>query len=295
MNHHDHLHDLEHHDTSQVDTKKIGIFVVLLIALFFVELVGGYIFNSVALMSDALHVAADSFAIILAFATLQLKKRKANGRQTYGYYRSEVIATLINCVVLFLSSIYILYSGIHRLINPAEMEGLKVLVIASIGLAVNLVGLKLIHNHDSMVVKSAYLEALADAASSLGVILGALLIYYFNIVWLDPLIAMAISFFILYRVYYLFKKTTRILLESVPEHIEFDEVRAAILSVKGVVSLHQLHIWDITDKETSLSVHLIVEAATLPELQSLRTDLEAMLENQFNISHTTIQTEIVHC
>lgn len=293
----EHIHNLEHYQKEDKNrTKKLGLFIILLLILFVVELLGGYYYNSVALMSDALHVASDSFALIVAYVTLKIQQRVSK-TNTFGYQRLEVLATMLNCFILLAASAYITYEAIEKLYNPQPMQSAAVLVVASIGLIINLIGLKLIHSHShqSMVVKSAYLEALADTATSVGVIIGALMIYFFDILWIDSLIALAIATFIIYRVIELFKTSVAIIMQQTPPHINIDKLEKDFLSIAGVKSIHQLHIWDITQGQTSLSVHLVVENIdSLTQHSKILTDTEKMLQNSYQITHSTIQIELTN-
>lgn len=293
--HFEHLHNLEHYPKEDKDrTRKLGIFIVLLLILFFIELLGGYYYKSVALMSDALHVASDSFAIIVAYVTLKMQQKMCK-TNTYGYQRLEVLATILNCFVLFAAASYITYEAISKILNPTQMEGVKVLIIAVIGLIVNLIGLKLIHSHshESMVVKSAYLEALADTATSVGVIVAAIIIYFFNILWVDGAIALLIAAFIFYRIIQLFRTSIAILMESTPSRIDIKKVEESFLSIKGVKSIHQLHIWDISEGDASLSVHVAVEKIdNIEEYGNLLNKIENMLSHDYGITHTTVQLEV---
>lgn len=293
QNHFEHIHNLEHYPREdKVRTRKLGIFIVLLLALFLVELFGGYYFKSVALMSDAIHVASDSFAIVVAYVTLKMQQKMCKSN-TYGYQRLEVLATILNCLVLFAAASYIMYEAVSKILNPTDVEGIKVLIIAVLGLIINLVGLKLIHSHShgSMVVKSAYLEALADTATSVGVIFSALLIYYFDILWIDGAIALLIAAFIFYRVAQLFRASIAILMQSTPSRIDIDKLERDFLSIKGVTSIHQLHIWDITPGDTSLSVHIVVDD-NISDYNLLLQETETMLSQKYAITHTTIQVEL---
>lgn len=293
----EHIHNLEHYQKEDKNrTKKLGLFIILLLILFVVELLGGYYYNSVALMSDALHVASDSFALIVAYITLKIQQRISK-TNTFGYQRLEVLATMLNCCILLAASAYITYEAIEKLYNPQQMQSVAVLIVATIGLVINLIGLKLIHSHshESMVVKSAYLEALADTATSVGVIVGALMIYFFDILWIDSLIALAIATFIIYRVVQLFKTSIAIIMQKTPPHIDIEKLEKDLLNIPGVKSIHQLHIWDITQGQTSLSVHLVVENIdSLTQHSQILTDTEKMLQNLYKITHSTIQIELTN-
>lgn len=288
------MHNHSHSHSSQ--TNNLYIFLFLLLILIVTEISIGIIYNSVALISDGVHVTADAIAIVSTIFALKIKNLSQNETKTYGYVRVEVLATLFNCLLLIGASFFIFYEAIHKIIYPEVVSGFFVSLIACVALAINLIGLKIMHSHEesksSTVMKTAYLETLADAFSSIGILISGLLIYFTSIYWIDSIFAIFIGFFILLRTYKILAKTINILLESVPSHISLKEVEKELLQLSDVHSLHRLHIWEITEGHTAMSVHLEVNKE-IENLEEFRQNVEKLLEQKFQINLTTIQTELI--
>lgn len=284
---HNHSHSSNHNN--------LYVFLSLLFVLITTEITVGIIYNSVALISDAVHVCADAIAIISTIFALKIKKLDKDETKTYGYVRVEVLATLFNCLLLICASFFIFYEAIHKIMYPDIVNGFYVGLIALIALIINLCGLKLMscheESHNSSVIKTAYLETLSDALSSIAILISGLIIYLTHIYWIDSFFAILIGIFILVRSYKILAKTINILLESVPEHISLKEVENELLLIENVKSLHRLHIWEITEGHTALSVHLEVDKE-INDLEIFRINIEKLLEEKFNINLTTIQTEL---
>lgn len=261
------------------------------------EIVGGLITGSLALLSDAAHMFTDAAALAISLAAIRIGRRPADKARTFGYYRFEILAAAFNAVVLFLVAIYILYEAYQRLRNPeAPIASGGMLLVASIGLVVNIIAIRLLKSGsaDSLNVKSAYLEVWSDLLGSVAVIAAALIIQFTGWQPIDPILAVLIGLWILPRTWTLLKQSLNILLEGVPEGIGLAKIDAALLSVAGVSSVHDLHVWAITSGKVSLTAHLVVDA-TLRKEQEVLADVSALLKNNFDIRHSTIQIEIGRC
>lgn len=260
------------------------------------EVVGGVVTGSLALISDAAHMLTDAAALAIALAAIRIGRRPADIRRTFGYQRLEILAAAFNAVLLFFVAIYILYEAYRRLESPAEIQSLGMLIVASIGLAVNLISMRMLRQgkDDSLNVKGAYLEVWSDLLGSIGVVLGALAIGLTGWRWIDSVIAVAISLWVLPRTWTLLKDSINILLEGVPRGIDLAEISTAIRSVSGVHAVHELHVWGIASGSTSLSVHVVVGDS--PEADgSVVPAIRAMLVERFGIRHSTIQSEREPC
>lgn len=255
------------------------------------EVVGGIVTGSLALISDAAHMLTDVTALIIALIAIRISKRPADARRTFGYYRFEILAAAFNAGLLFLVALYILVEAYQRFKQPPEIYSLGMLIIASIGLVVNLVSMYLLapDKDRSLNLKSAYLEVWSDMLGSLGVIVAALLIRFMGWSWVDSAIAVLIGLWVLPRTWVLLKETVNILLEGVPVGVDLEKVKAKMAKVEGVLDVHDLHIWAITSDKISLTAHLVVA----PEIEEepIRMNVQKILLSQFNISHTTLQTE----
>ena len=260
------------------------------------EVVGGILTNSLALISDAAHMFTDTAALAIALAAVRLGKRAADSRRTFGYYRFEILAAAVNALLLFGVAVYIVVEAYARLRNPPLIASVWMLIVAAIGLCVNLISMRLLSSgrDDSLNVKGAYLEVWSDMLGSLGVIVGALLIMWTQWVWLDSVIAVAIGLWVLPRAWMLLKQALNVLLEGVPEGIGLAGVRDAIMSVDGVAGVHDLHVWSIASGKVSLTAHVVCELPDAALVQTMQR-IRYVLAEQFDIHHSTVQLERHPC
>lgn len=272
-------------------TKALALTGTFLVA----EVIGGILTGSLALLSDAAHMMTDTAGLAIALAAVRIGARPADNRRTFGYKRFEILAAAFNALLLFGVAAYILYEGIKRFVEPSEIQSLPMLVIAALGLVVNLIAMRILDagRTSSLNVKGAYLEVWSDMLGSVGVIAAALVIWLTGWTWVDPLVAIAIGFWVLPRTWVLFKETTNILLEGVPDGIDLDKLSARLASVPGVASIHDLHVWALTSGMPSLSAHLVLKDGFDPET-TREAATEAMHEG-FDIDHTTFQIEFTDC
>lgn len=260
-----------------------------------VEVAAGVLTGSLALISDAAHMMTDTAGLAIALAAIKIGERPADKRRTFGYRRFEILAAAVNAILLFAVAGYILYEAWRRLVEPAEIHSLPMLAVAFVGLLVNIASMRILAagKESSLNVKGAYLEVWSDMLGSAGVMAAAIIIMLTGWVWVDPLVAVAIGLWVLPRTWLLFSETINVLLEGVPEGIDIDAVDAALRSTPGVVSIHDLHVWALSSNLPSLSVHMIVEAASDPDV--VRTAASQRLAHKFHIEHVTIQTERADC
>ena len=267
-------------------------FVFALTAAFMVvEFIGGWLTNSLALMADAGHMFTDVFALGLALFAVWLSARPATPERSFGYYRAEILAALLNALLLFGISAYILYEAWQRFKDPPQVQSLPMLVVAVAGLIVNLISMRLLGGHagESLNVKAAFLEVVSDLLGSIGVMLAALIMYFTGWSYADPLFSALIGLFIIPRTWRMLREAVDILLEATPPDINLDELRATMEAVPGVVSAHDLHVWTITSGYLSLSAHLVVTPGC--NINDALVQLNKMLADRYSINHTTLQTE----
>jgi len=256
------------------------------------EALGGWLSNSLALLSDAGHMLIDVLAISLTWFAFRLSSRPATPEKSYGYYRAEILAALFNGMVLMLVSLYIFHQAYQRLSSPLQIKPLSMLLVATIGLAANVSGIWLLSgSHLSLNVKSAYLHMLGDTISSLGVIGAGLIILLTGWAMVDPLISIGIGVIILVSAYRLVREAVDILMESTPKGIELLEVHRAISAVEGVKEVHDLHIWTITSGIPSLSAHLTLQESHSKNPEEVLISAQSLLKERFGIEHTTFQLE----
>lgn len=261
---------------------------------FIVEVVGGLLTNSLALLADAAHMLTDVGGLGLALFAIWITQRPANAAKTYGYYRVEILAALANALVLFGVSFYILYEAYRRFQEPPEVNSLPMMIVAAVGLAVNLVGIYNLRrgSKESLNIQGAFLEVVSDMLGSIGVIIAGLIMYFTGWYYADPIFSVLIGLFILPRTWGLMMQAVNVLLEGTPAHINLKAVEEAMKSVMGVAAVHDLHVWTITSGMDAMSAHVVLaEGIAASERQNILEQLNAQLKTQFNLSHTTIQIE----
>ncbi len=285
-------HGHAHATVRDGNERRLVLALALTAAFLVVEVVAGLLSNSLALISDAAHMFTDSAGLAVALVAIQIAKRPADRKRTFGYFRFEILAATFNAVLLFLVAMYILVEAFRRFVDPAEVQSIPMLMVACVGLAINFVALKLLAQgkDESLNVKGAYLEVWSDLISSAGVIAAATIIYISGWNWIDPLVAVAIGLWVVPRTWALLKESVNILLQGVPDELKLDEIEAALLADRKVESVHGLHVWALTSGKNVLSAH-IVTGADAAAFVELRKRIEAMLHDRFEITHTTIQIE----
>lgn len=268
-------------------------------AFFFVQATAGFVANSLALLSDAAHMLTDVIGLGMALAAIQLASRFARRDQndsqrsshTFGLYRLEILAAFVNALLLFGVAIWVLIEAARRIFDQPEVLGVPMLIVAVIGLGVNLVAFLLLRegSKESVNVEGAYLEVLADAVGSLGVIVAAVLLQVFGWAWVDPVIGAAIGLWILPRTYRLGRKAVRILLQAAPEHVDLDALCADLEGIDGLVDVHDLHVWTLTSEMDAASVHLMTVDGT--DTHRVLDRARTLLADAHGITHATFQVE----
>jgi len=265
--------------------------------IFLVELAGGLLTSSLALLSDAAHVFLDVFALALSYVAIRLASLPPNDRHTYGYHRLRVLAALANGATLLLIAFEIFREAIRRFSDPGPILAGPMLVVAVIGLVINLVVAFVLrgHDHEDLNVRSAFLHVLGDALASVGVIVAGVVIILTGWTVVDPLISMVIGLIILVGSGNVLRKAVHILVEGVPRGLTATQVAEAMDDVPGVSEVHDLHVWTVSPGYVALSVHVVLDDQSLSEAQSIMEDLKSALSDQFGIEHTTIQVECQSC
>ena len=265
-----------------------GLVVVFMV----VEIVAGFVTGSLALLSDAGHMATDAVGLGMALAAITAaNKADADGYRTYGLYRLEILAALANAVLLFAVAGYVLYEAVSRLQDPPEVLSGPMLLVAVLGLVVNLIGWWLLRKgaSESLNVEGAFLEVIADLIGSIGVIAAALVLRYTGWVYADPLFGAAIGLFILPRAWRLGRRALRVLVQAAPEGLDLDGLRRRLASIPGVTEIHDLHVWTLTSEMDVATVHLVAGDSTDPH--PILDEARALLKDDYDISHATLQVE----
>ena len=259
------------------------------------EVAGGVIFNSLALLSDAAHMFTDVAALGIALAAIRIGRRPVDAKRSFGYERFEILAAAFNTLLLFAVAAYIIVEGIDRFRQPVEIASGGMLVVATVGLIVNLVSMRLLAagKDSSLNVKGAYLEVWSDLLGSLGVIVAAVAIMFTGWRWLDPVVAIAIGLWVLPRAWILLRDTANVLLQGTPRDIALDDVRRLIESEPNVERVHDLHVWSVTSGRDVLTAHVVIRPGAEP--QTLLSTLTPALKARFGFFHTTLQLETKAC
>jgi len=290
----------EHPETNHhTDNGSRGLKIALIIVIVFMaaEIAGGLLSHSLSLLGDAGHMLVDALALGLSLVALNLAKRPATSTRTYGFHRSEILAALANGVTLVLVAVVIFYEAWQRFRNPPVVQTTIMLVVAVAGLIANLIAMRLLHRarHNNLNTRAAFFHVFGDTLSSVGVIAGGIIIAVTGWKIVDPIIAILIGFIILWGAVSLVRESVDILLETVPKHIPLDDVTETIKGVRGVVELHDIHIWTITSGIYALSTHILIQDQMLSRTREITAEINRELEKKFNITHTTFQLENEKC
>ncbi|MBA8760094.1 cation diffusion facilitator family transporter [Staphylococcus schleiferi subsp. coagulans] len=289
------FHHVEHRKKQM--HSKMTLWLSLIITLFFtvVEFAGGIISNSLALLSDSFHMLSDVFALALSMLAVYFASRKPTARYTFGYLRFEILAAFLNGLALAVISVWIFYEAIVRIIFPKPVESGLMLVIATIGLIVNIVLtvilVRSLKSENNINIQSALWHFMGDLLNSIGVIIAVVLIYFTGIQLIDPILSMIIALVILRGGYKIMRNAWLILMESVPEHLDTDEIMETMKSVDQVLDVHEFHLWSITTEHYSLSAHVVLDSRSSEDAYQTINELETLLKEKYGLAHTTLQIE----
>ncbi|MCG5251907.1 cation diffusion facilitator family transporter [Brevibacillus agri] len=286
-------HHLDHVKEQQKSKKTLWITLILTLFFTIVEIVGGLLSNSLALLSDSAHMISDVIALGLSMTAIYMATRKPTKKYTFGFLRFEIIASFLNGLALAVIAIGIAIEGINRMIHPQDVDLQLMLTIASIGLIVNIVLTIVLSRstkeEDNLNVKSALWHFIGDLLSSVGVIASAILIYFTGYYLFDPLISMVIGGIIFMGGFKIIRESLAVLMESVPEQFDLDQIRADLASVEGVYDVHELHLWAVSTEHYSLTAHVFVREDIQPYCVIL--GINHLLKTKYGIKHSTIQIE----
>jgi len=278
-------------------TDRNRLLIVLAVTALYcaAEFIGGYYANSLALISDAVHMLTDIAALCLALLTLWISTRPASGAKTYGYLRAEILGALANGLFLWLLVIFIWFEAAERLRDPRPVEGLTVIAIATVGLGVNGFSAWMTHaagteaGRSGMAVRAVFVHVLSDLIGTFGVMLAGALVYFFGWRQADALISLLIGALVVYSSWGLVREGVDVLMESVPAHINLEELRLDLLAVRDTEEVHDLHVWCLASRQFALSAHAVVTREA--DQDRVLSEMSAMLERKFNIRHMTVQLE----
>ncbi|APY90626.1 cation transporter [Streptomyces alfalfae] len=274
---------------------RLRVALAITITVMLAQVVGGLMADSLALVADATHMATDALGLGMALLAIHFANRPATGNRTFGYARAEILAALANCLLLLTVGGYVLYEAVERFITPAQTQGTLTIWFGAFGLVANMVSLTLLMRgqKESLNVRGAFLEVVADTLGSVAVIVSAVVIMLTGWQAADPIASLVIGFMIVPRTVKLLQETLNVLLESAPQGVDMAEVRSHILALPGVEEVHDLHAWTITSGMPVLSAHVVVSSGTLDSLghEKMLHELRDCLGDHFDVEHCTFQLE----
>ncbi len=276
------------------NTKKQGINIAfwLTFFLFFAEVVGGFLTNSLAIISDAWHLLSDLLALAVSWFALHQAAKPANTRLTYGYHRLGIFAALINNVTLIGISFFIIYSAIHRFFYPIEVKSIGMIFLAALGFIItSIIVFFLKREGQNLNIKSATFHFIGDAYSYVGVVIGGILLYYTNWFWIDPLLSILFASIIFRGAFMMLKETIKILMEAVPEGYDVGEIKTSLEKIPGIHSAHDIHVWGISAEEVMLTAHVVIDDIPVSKGYDILQEAKKMLHVNYDIWHSNFQLE----
>jgi cobalt-zinc-cadmium efflux system protein len=296
--HHNH-HEHSHFHTAGENTEKNLLFSALLnLAVTIAEIIGGLISNSLALISDALHNLGDTSALFIAYLANRISKKQGTSKKTFGFKRIEILAALFNAIVLVVIIIYLFIEAWHRLRNPMPIKGLVMLIVAVIGLLANLFSVLLLRKHavQSINIRAAYLHLIGDTISSVIVIFTAVLIWFFNIFWIDPLVTFLLGIYLLWETYRILKVALDILMQATPPGLDLNLVKQSLETIPEIDNIHHVHAWNLSDQDIHFECHVDLKSnIRISETEIIQDAINEILKEKFRITHVTIQYEYNCC
>lgn len=296
--HHHHKGHHHGHAGSTIAPSKIVVSMVLNLVITVVQVVGGGVSGSLALLSDALHNFSDVFALGISYVALKMSALSSSEARTFGYKRAEILAATINGVILIGASLVLFQTAIVRLLNPVAVNSTLMIVIALVGLVANAYSAWLLHRdaHHNMNIRSAYLHLFTDALTSLSVVLGGVMIYFWQLYWIDPLLTLLIGLYVLHQGYDILRDAIGILMQAVPVHIDIRKVQRSLESIAQIQSIHHVHIWQLSEGDIHFQAHVnLAVDVMVGQTVALRQQIEHLLEHDYGINNVILQFEVDAC
>jgi cobalt-zinc-cadmium efflux system protein len=282
------------HDTNQVSLPRLIFTIILNLIITAAQIVGGIISGSLALISDAIHNLSDSVSVILAWFAQVLSRKPTTLKSTFGYKRVEILAAFINSIALIAISVYLIFQAVDRLLHPQTVDAKWMFWLGLLGLIANGISVLLLERekNKNINIKAAYLHLMGDALTSLAVIVGAVLIWYFNVIWVDAVLTILIGFYLLVYTFKLLKESVTILMQMTPAEIDIAEIQIRLQQIEGLKNIHHIHVWNLTDKLLHFECHLNLERDLPVSGTTVICDkVNKILHDEFDIEHVTIQFE----
>lgn len=289
---HSHLRDVAEHTTS-----RLSLSLFLTLAFVVLEAGAGYFANSLALLTDSAHNLTDVIALGLSWFAVRLTSQPANAHKTYGYHRAGILVALLNSTTLVIISLGIFYEAYVRFIAPPEVKSNILIGVGLVAVVVNLVTALLVHrgSESDLNLRSAFVHLMGDVISTVGAVIAGVIIYFTHANWLDPFVSVLIGFLILYNAWGILRETVDILLESTPRDVDMKRMVNDISKVDGVLGVHDLHVWSLTQNLRTMSAHILTEDISVSAGAEIQTRINELVYRRYNIAHATLQLECVDC
>ncbi len=284
-------------DAARETTTRLSWSLALTLAFVFFEVAAGYFANSLALMTDAAHNLTDVIALGLSWFAIRLTTQPANAQKTYGYHRAGILVALLNSTTLILISLGIFYEAYQRFKAPPEVQSSILIVVGLIAVVVNLVTALLVHrgSESDLNLRSAFVHLMGDVLSTIGAVVAGVIIYFTGANWLDPFVSVLIGILILYNAWGILRDAVDILLESTPRDVDLKKMVGEITQVEGVLGVHDLHVWSLTQNLRTMSAHILTEDISVSAGAEIQNRINELVYHRYNIAHATLQLECVDC
>jgi cobalt-zinc-cadmium efflux system protein len=289
---HTHLREAARQTTTRL-TWSLGITLAFVIF----EAAAGYFANSLALLTDAAHNLTDVIALALSWFAIRITAQPANAQKTYGYHRAGILVALLNSTTLILISLGIFYEAYKRFMSPPEVQSSVLIVVGLIAVVINLITALLVHrgSESDLNLRSAFVHLMGDVLSTIGAVIAGVIIYFTGANWLDPFVSVLIGILILYNAWGILRDAVDILLESTPRDVDMKKMVAEITQLEGVLGVHDLHVWSITQSLRTMSAHILTEDISVSAGAEIQNRINELVYHRYNIAHATLQLECVEC
>jgi cobalt-zinc-cadmium efflux system protein len=284
-------------EAAKQTTTRLSVSLFLTLAFVVIEAGAGIFANSLALLTDAAHNLTDVIALGLTWFAIRVTSQPANAQKTYGYHRAGILVALLNSTTLVLISLGIFYEAYRRFINPPEVQSGILIGVGLIAVVINLVTALLVHrgSQTDLNLRSAFVHLMGDVISTIGAVIAGVIIYFTNANWLDPLVSVLIGFLILYNAWGILRDAVDILLEATPRDVNIMTMVADIVQVEGVLGIHDIHVWSLTQSLRTMSAHILTDDLHISAGAQIQRQVSEMVRDRYNIAHATLQLECVDC
>jgi cobalt-zinc-cadmium efflux system protein len=293
-----HPHTHSHlREAAKQTTARLSLSLFLTLGFVVVEAVAGYFANSLALLTDAAHNLTDVIALGLSWFAVRITAQPANARKTYGYHRAGILVALVNSTTLVLISLGIFYEAYKRFASPPEVQSSILIGVGLVAVVINLVTALLVHrgSESDLNLRSTFIHLMGDVISTIGAVIAGVIIYFTGANWLDPLVSILIGFLILYNAWGILRETVEILLESTPRDVDITRMVDDIVGIDGVLGVHDLHVWSLTQNLRSMSAHILTDDISVSAGAKIQSRIIQLVSQRYNIAHATLQLESADC